>query len=64
MGKEKDTKHEEYVELAKKVVAYVHPADLIIGVYCDVEDMKRANNNFAVKKLKNLYRYKIQMVIK
>jgi ABC-type Fe3+-citrate transport system substrate-binding protein len=64
MGKVKDAKHDEYVEIAKKIVAYVNPKELIIGVYADVDDMKKANNNLAVKKLKNLYRYKIQMVIK
>ena len=60
----KSIKHDEYVELAKQVVAYVNPKELIIGVYCDNNDMKKANKNLSVKKLKTLYNYKIQMVIK
>jgi hypothetical protein len=60
----KSIKHDEYVELAKQVVAYVDTKELIIGVYCDNDDMRKANKNLAVKKLKSFYNYKIQMVIK
>lgn len=56
--------HDDYVDIAKKIVAYVDTTNKVIGVYSDTADMIKANNNLAVKKLKNKYNYKIQIVIK
>lgn len=58
------SKHDEYVDKAREVCAYVDTKTKTIGVYCEVEDMKRANKNFFVDKLRNKFKYKIQMVIK
>lgn len=62
--KNKESKHDEYVGEAKKIAAYVNSQEKVIGVYCTNEDMLKAEKNFAIKKLKTLFNYKIQMVIK
>ena len=61
---EKISKHDEYVESAKRHVAYIDTVEKIIGVFATPEDCLKAEKNLAIKKLKNLFKYHIQMVIK
>lgn len=61
---EKISKHDEYVEKVKQFAVYVDSDIKTVGIYATNEDAARANRDHALKKLKNLYNYKIQMVIK
>ena len=58
------SKHDEYVALTERFAAYVDTEQKIVGVYSTTEDMIRANKSKALKKLRNVYSYHIQMVIK
>lgn len=63
MAKKKVTKHDEYVEsiMKQSFCSYVDSKIMTVGVYSTNEDMLKANKNPILKKLKNLYKYKIQM---
>ena len=58
----KISKHDEYVDLAKKIVYYVDTSNKVIGVLNTIEDMSKANSSSVIRALKNKYKYHIQMV--
>ncbi len=64
MAKQKVSKHDEYVEKVKEFAVYVDSEIRTVGIYATNEDATIANKSFALKKLKSLYRYHIQMVVK
>lgn len=61
---EKISKHDEYVEKVKEFAVYVDSDIKTVGIYATMEDCEKADKNVYLKKLKNTFKYKIQMVIK
>ena len=63
---EKKTKKEEYIFEVKKFpfLAYVDEKENIIGIFSDIDSMLSANKNLALKKLRKLYKFNVQMVIR
>lgn len=55
---------EEYIEKVKEFASYVDQKEKVVGIYATNEDALIAEKSFALKKLRNLYKFKIQMVIK
>ena len=64
MSKNEETKHDKYVEEVEKFAVYVNTESKTIGIFATIEDMLKADKNFHLKKLKGLYKYHVQMVIK
>ena len=64
MTKKKTSKHDECVEKVKEIAVYVDSNTKTVGIFCVLEDMITAEKNIYLKKLKNLYKYSVQMVIK
>lgn len=60
----KISKHDEYVEQVERFAAYVNTKEMTVGIYNTPDDMLHANKNTALKKLRNLFKYHIQTVIK
>jgi len=60
----KTSKHDEYLQEVEKFSAYVNTKEKIIGIYSTIEDCKIAEKSVALKKMRNIFKYKIQMVIK
>ena len=60
----KDSKLEDYLDRVEKFAVYVDRKERIIEINSRREDLLTANKSYALKKLKNLYKYKIKMVIK
>lgn len=61
---EKTSKHDEYISKVEKFAVYVNSKEKVIGIYCTNEDSFIAQKSTALKKLRTLFNYKIQMVIK
>ncbi len=61
---EKISKHDEYLQAVEKFAVYVNTELKTVGIYATVEDSLRANKSKALKKLKTLFKYNVQMVIK
>lgn len=59
-----ESKHDEYLSTVEKFAAYANSKEKIIGIYATNEDMLKAEKSPALKKLRKLFNYKIQMVIK
>lgn len=53
-----------YCDQVAEFAAYLDKKEKIVGIYATNEDSLVAERSLALKKLKNLYGYKIQMVIK
>lgn len=62
--KTKISKHDEYYERVEKFAAEIDDEKKVIYIYSTVEDCKRAEKSLALKKLKTLFKYSIQMRIK
>ena len=63
MAKQKVSKHDEYLEKVQEFARYVDTKEKIVGINSDYKNSKIANDSFALKKLRKLYGYKIQMCI-
>lgn len=63
-AKVKISKHDYYVGMVEKFASYVDTEEKIVGIYATQEDSLIANTSLALKKLRNTFKYKIQMVIK
>ena len=63
---EKQTKQDQYIgELKEKPwISSVDTKEKVVGVFSDTEDMIKANSSKALKKMRNLYKYHIQIVIR
>ena len=59
-----ETKRDEYISEVEKFAVYVNTEEKIVGIYRTNEDLLKANKNYALKKLKNRFGYRVQMVIK
>lgn len=61
-----ESKEDEYISHVSeaKFSAYVNREEKVVGIYSDPDDAYEAENNFALRKLRRTYKYKIQMVIK
>lgn len=57
-------KEDECVERVQKFAVYVDKELRTVGIYATNEDALQAEKSSALKKLKSLYNYHIQMVIK
>lgn len=60
----KISKQDEYLEEVQKFAAYTNREEHTIGIYATPEDALVAEKSFALNKLKNLFKWRIQMVIK
>ena len=66
MAKKKLSAHDKHVEEVQKFdwCAYVKTKEpKTVGVYSSPDKMLAANNNASLKKLKNTFKYGIQLVI-
>jgi len=64
MAKVKISKRDQYIEIVKKFAAYVDSEEDVAGVYATIDDARIANSSLALKKLRNTFKFKVQMVIK
>ena len=55
---------DEYTEKVLEFAAYINHNEKVVGIYATNEECVIAESSFALKKLRNLYKYRIQMVIK
>ncbi len=64
MTKNKATALDNYIEQVESFAVYVDKKNKIVGIYNTLNDCTIAETSYALKRLKNLYKFRIQMVSK